>query len=64
MTTPRTLADAWEDEQRPLDQRRIFMAGALVALQLVRAGVPPAQLLAECIQFGRVIGTPAEAARN
>lgn len=62
---PGTLADAWT-EQRPRDQiiehRRAFMAGALTALELLRAGVPREQLLAECVQFGRVIGTAAERA--
>ena len=58
-----TLADAWTD-QRPRDHivehRRAFMAGALTTLSLIRAGVPRDQLLAECVQFGRAIGTPAE----
>lgn len=62
MTTPGTLADAWDDEQRPPEHRRAFMAGALVTLELLRAGVPREQLLAECVQFGRAIGTAAESA--
>ncbi len=65
MTTPGTLADAWED-QRPRDQviehRRAFMAGALTACELIKAGVPREQLMAECVQFGRVIGTQVERA--
>lgn len=36
------------------------MAGALAALLLLRAGVPREQLLAECVQYGRAIGSPAE----
>lgn len=63
--TPGTLADAWED-QRPNDHRvehrRAFYAGALTTLELLQAGVPREQLLAECIAFGRAIGTPAERA--
>lgn len=62
---PGTLADAWT-EQRPRDHivehRRAFMAGALTTIELIRAGVPRDQLLAECVQFGRAIGTAAEAA--
>jgi hypothetical protein len=60
---PGTLADAWED-QRPRDHivehRRAFMAGALTAVELLRAGATREQLLAECVSFGRAIGTPAE----
>jgi hypothetical protein len=37
--------------------RRAYMAGALAALT---TKAPREQLLAECIQFGRVVGTPAE----
>lgn len=62
--TPGTLADAWADETvAPPEHRRPYMAGALAALLLVKAGVPREQLLAECIQFGRVVGTPAERAK-
>ena len=39
--------------------RRAFMAGALAALT---TKAPREQLLAECVQFGRVVGTPAEKA--
>ena len=38
--------------------RRAYMAGALEA-----ARHPPAQVLRECIQFGRAIGTEAERAQ-
>ena len=38
-------------------RRRAYMAGALAALT---SNAPREQLLAECIQFGRVIGTLAE----
>jgi hypothetical protein len=62
---PGTLADAWT-EQRPRDHivehRRAFYAGALTALDLIRSGVPREQLLAECVQFGRAVGTAAERA--
>lgn len=64
VTTPGTLADAWEDEQRPPEHRRAFMAGALVTLELIRAGVPREQLLAECIAFGRTIGSAVEHITN
>lgn len=40
--------------------RRAFMAGALAALT---TKAPRDQLLAECVQFGRAIGTPAERAK-
>jgi len=59
--TPGTLTDAWCDEiVAPPEHRRVYMAGALAALLLVRSGVPLEQLLAECVQFGRAIGTAAE----
>lgn len=64
MPTPGTLADAWDDEQRQPEHRRVWMAGALAALELIRAGVPAEQLRAECVQFGRAIGTAAERATN
>jgi hypothetical protein len=41
--------------------RRAFMAGALAALTNDQ---PRETLLAECIQFGRAIGTPAERAKQ
>lgn len=40
--------------------QRAFMAGALAALT---SGATREQLLAECVQFGRVIGTAAERAQ-
>lgn len=40
--------------------QRAFMAGALAALT---SKAPPEQLRAECVQFGRAIGTAAESAR-
>lgn len=62
--TPGTLADAWADETHaPPEHRRVFMAGALATLTLLKAGVPRDQLLAECVQFGRAIGTAAERAQ-
>jgi len=39
--------------------RRAFMAGALAALT---SKAPREQLLAECVQFGRAVMTPAERA--
>lgn len=61
---PGTLADAWADEpQQTPERRRAYMAGALAALTLLRSGVPREQLLAECVQFGRSIGTAAEQAQ-
>lgn len=39
--------------------RRAFMAGALAALT---TKAPREQLLAECVAFGRVVGTAAERA--
>lgn len=41
--------------------RRAFMAGALAALT---SKAPAEQLRAECVQFGRAIGTAAERATN
>lgn len=59
--TPGTLADAWADETHaPPEHRRPFMAGALAALLLLRSGVPREQLLAECVQYGRAVGSAAE----
>jgi hypothetical protein len=56
-----TLADAWADETAaPPEHRRPFMAGALAALLLLRAGVPREQLLAECVMFGRTIGSAVD----
>lgn len=40
--------------------RRAFMAGALAALT---SRAPREQLLSECLQFGRAIGTAAERAQ-
>jgi hypothetical protein len=40
--------------------RRAYMAGALAALT---SNAPREQLLAECVQFGRAIGTAAERAQ-
>lgn len=63
-----TLADKWAehassaDPRRRIEDKRQFMAGALAALVLHGNGVDRAALLAECIGFGRAIGTPAELA--
>jgi|GEM_PF-3804768 hypothetical protein len=40
--------------------RRAFMAGALAALT---TKAPREQLLSECVQFGRAVGTAAELAK-
>ncbi len=42
--------------------RRAYMAGAMAALLLQGKGATREQLVAECVQFGRAIGTAAEAA--
>ncbi len=72
MTTPTTLTEAWTLAQAdaPIDPRatpaiqakRDFMAGALQCLLLQQRGVTREQLLAECLAFGRAVGTPAERA--
>lgn len=60
-----TLADAWEDEPvKTPERRRAYMAGALAAMTLERSGVPREQLIAECVQFGRAVGTKAERATS
>ncbi|MBP9806502.1 MAG: hypothetical protein KBE22_16570 [Candidatus Accumulibacter sp.] len=57
------LADQAEEYAEPLAPglqrlvRRAYMAGALAALT---SKAPREQLLAECVQFGRAIGTRAE----
>lgn len=43
--------------------RRAYMAGALEALTRVQRGERPGDLLAQCAQYGRVIGTAAERAK-
>jgi hypothetical protein len=66
-TTPSTLADAWAEQPahaQTVERRRAYMAGALDALRLMQAGATRERLLAECVQFGRAIGTPAERASN
>jgi len=65
MTTLADTLEQYEADQPPptstfipsVMRRRAYMAGALAALT---SKAPREQLLAECIQFGRVIGTPAE----
>lgn len=63
-----TLADRWEQleaetpSRDPVDRRRAFMAGALAAALLIESGRAPEALIAECSQFGRVVGTPLESA--
>ena len=70
--TSTTLAETWTAAQAdaPIDPRatpliqgrRDYMRGALDALLLQKAGATQAQLLAECVQFGKAVGTPAERA--
>ncbi|CAB4159812.1 hypothetical protein UFOVP726_40 [uncultured Caudovirales phage] len=72
MTAPATLSEAWTHAQAdaPIDPRatpavqgkRDFMAGALNAILLHESGVPLQTIKAECVAFGRAIGTPAERA--
>lgn len=51
---------AWRrDAREAADIQRAFMAGALAALT---STTPRDQLLRECIDFGRVIGSKAERA--
>lgn len=42
--------------------RRAYMAGAMATLLLLAKGATREQLLAECVGFGRTIGSKAEAA--
>ncbi len=65
MTLADTLADyaahaAVPGSNADVAIRRAYMAGALAALT---TKAPREQLLAECVQFGRVIGTQVEKAR-
>lgn len=71
-TAPTTLAETWAEAKAdaPIDPRatpaiqakRDYMRGALDCLLLLKAGATQAQLLAECVQFGKAVGTPAERA--
>ena len=68
MTRPATQSEAWD--QRAAEQalapkappqvqaRRDFYAGALAG-----AAIPPAQVLRECLDFARTIGTAVEKSR-
>lgn len=69
MSAPASLSEAWDERAAekgrhahkvpPLVQeRRAFYAGALAA-----AALPRDQVLRECIDFARAIGTPAESAK-
>ena len=73
MTTPTTLAEAWEKREaestlaRPAptqkaQSRRDFYAGAMAALLALRSGKEPAALFSEIAQYGRTIGSAAERA--
>lgn len=67
-----TLAETWAQAaaDAPIDPRatpaiqarRDYMRGALDCLLLLKAGVTREQLLAECVAFGRAVGTAAERA--
>ncbi len=71
-TTPTTLSEGWalDQAEAPIDPRatpaiqgrRDYMAGALRCLLLQKAGATREQLLAECAQFGKAVGTAAERA--
>ena len=72
MTAPTTLAETWTAAQAdaPIDPRatpaiqarRDYMRGALDCLVLQSRGATREQLLAECVQFGKAVGTAAERA--
>jgi len=72
MTKPTTLAEQFELRQcelaskplaRPaIQSRRDFMAGALAAMELLTYGRSESDLCGELAQYGRAIGTAAEAA--
>ena len=72
MPVPTTLAECREAyaadvaHKLPADMRtllnRAFMLGAMSAIQLQQTGIPRDAVLAECVQFGRAVGTPAESA--
>lgn len=69
---PTTLAETWAEAQAdaPIDPRatpliqgkRDYMRGALDCLLLLKAGATQAQLLAECVAFGNIVGTQQERA--
>jgi hypothetical protein len=64
-TKPTTLEEVWSryetsGAQVTAKDRRQFMGGALAAIELLRSGATASQLHAECVQFGRAIGTKAE----
>ena len=66
-TDARTLADAWDAEAQALpidmpaeqvaERRRLFYRAAEAAMRM-----PPEQLRAELVQYGRTIGTAVERA--
>jgi len=64
MTIPEQAAEYANDRSAVHADRvlmqRAYMAGALAALT---SKAPREQMLAECVQFGRAIGTAAERAQ-
>ena len=64
MTLPDQAAEYAANSQRLggdyTSLQRAYMAGALAALT---SKAPREQMLAECVQFGRAIGTAAERAQ-
>lgn len=68
--TPTTLADTWAIARAdaPIDPRatpavqgkRDYMRGSLDVLLLLQNGATPEQLLRECVDFRRAMGTAAE----
>jgi hypothetical protein len=72
MSAGGTLAEAWAQAESftvaasvansTTQPRRTYMRGALDALLLLKGGATVEQLLDECVQFGRAVGTAAERA--
>jgi hypothetical protein len=75
MATPTTLAECREayavdvaptlrDVSMLVLLNRAFMHGAMAAVRLQQSGRPLEDLYAECLQFGRAVGAPAERAKS
>ena len=50
-------------EAHRLTASRAYMAGALETAARVQRGEKPGELLAQCVQYGRTVGTAVERAR-
>jgi hypothetical protein len=70
-----TIAEAWQayaDDVLPIDTpeadvtraRRAYMAGALDAVQRIKAGATVEAVLADLIGYGRTVGRRIETARG